>query len=225
MKRATKTIPVVFHLFNDPVRSGLVESFARPGGNITGVTGSNRELRLKMLELFKESFPGSTSVGLIRWRPKRIPEWLELFEIRARALGLDLQMIQIKLGKGLGENDDALLGIDKEKVDGIIMGGGRRYKGRRKRIVKLVEKSKLPGIYRGARWARMGGLMAYDIDHQELDRRLAYLVDRILKGAKPGNLPVERPMKTKFVVNLKTAKRQGFKIPPEVLMFADKVIQ
>ncbi len=178
-----------------------------------------------MLELFKESFPGISRLGIIRWRPKRIPEWLELFEIRARALGLDLQMIQIKLGKGLGENDDALLGIDKEKVDGIIMGGGRRYRGRRKRIVNLVEKSKLPAIYRGAHWVRMGGLMSYDIDKQDMRRRVAYLVDRILKGAKPGNLPVERPMKTKFVVNLKTAKRQGFKIPPEVLMFADKVIQ
>ncbi len=222
IKRATQTIPVVFRLFNDPVRIGLVESFARPGANITGVTGSNRELRLKMLELFKESFPGIASVGVIRWRGKPLPEWLE---IRARALGLELQIVQLKLGKGLGENDDALLGIDKEKVDGIVMGGGRWYRGRRKRIVKLVEKRKLPAIYRGTRWARMGGLMAYDIDIQELSRRVAYLVDRILKGANPGHLPVERPMKTKFVINLKTAKRQGFKIPPEVLMFADKVIQ
>ena len=223
IKRATQTIPVVFYLFNDPVRIGLVESFARPGANITGVTGSHRETRIKMLELFKESFPGISRLGIISWRPGRpIPKSLE---IRARTLGLDLQLIQIKLGKGLDENDDAFLGIDKEKIDGITMGGGRRYRGRRKRIVNLVEKSKLPAIYRGTKWARMGGLMSYGIDKQELVRRVAYLVDRILKGAKPGDLPVERPMKTKFVVNLKTAKRQGFKIPPEVLMFADKVIQ
>jgi len=222
IKRVTQTIPVVFYLFNDPVRTGLVESFARPGGNITGVTGSQRELRFKMLALIKESFPGISRLGIVRWRGKPISEH---YKIRARALGLDLQIIQIKLGKGLGENDDALLGIDREKVDAITMGGGRRYRGHRKRIVNLVEKSKLPAIYRGTKWARMGGLMAYGIDHQELDRRVAYLVDRILKGAKPGNLPVERPMKTKFVINLKTAKRQGFKIPPEVLMFADEVIQ
>jgi len=106
-----------------------------------------------------------------------------------------------------------------------LWGGGRWYRGRRNRIVSLVEKSKLPGIYRGAHWARMGGLMAYDIDRHFLGRRAAYLVDRILKGAKPRHLPVERPMKTKFVINLKTAKRQGFKIPPEVLMFANEVIQ
>ena len=105
------------------------------------------------------------------------------------------------------------------------MGGGRRYIGRRKRIVNLVEKSNLPAIYRGTHWARMGGLMSYDIDTQYMRRRVAYLVDRILKGAKPGDLPVERPMKTELVINLKTAKRQGFKIPPEVLMFADEVIQ
>jgi len=91
--------------------------------------------------------------------------------------------------------------------------------------VNLVEKNKLPAIYRGTRWARMGGLMSYDIDKQNMRRRVAYLVDRVLKGANPGDLPVERPMKTKFVINLKTAKRQGFKIPPEVLMFADEVIQ
>ncbi len=222
IKRATQTIPVVFYLYRDPVRIGLVESFARPGANITGVTGSNRELRLKMLPLFKESFPGISRLGIVRWRGRPIPEF---YEIRARPLGLDLQIIQIKLGKGLGENDDALLGIDKEKVDGIIMGGGRRYRGRRKRIVKLIEKSKLPAIYRGARWARMGGLMSYDVDNQDLGRRVAYLVDRILKGANPGDLPVERPTKTKLVINLKTAKRQGFKIPPEVLMFADEVIR
>jgi len=222
IKRATQAIPVVFHLYNDPVRIGLVESFARPGGNITGVTGSNPEIKSKTLELFKDAFPGIFRLGIVRWRGKPIPERLE---IRARALGLDLQIIQIKLGKGLGENDDALLGIDKEKVDGIVMGGGRWYRGRRKRIVNLVERNQMPAIYRGTRWARMGGLMSYDIDKQDLRRRVAYLVDRILKGAKPGDLPVERPMKTKFVINLKTAKRQGFKIPPEVLMFADEVIQ
>jgi len=222
IKRATQTIPVVFHLYNDPVRIGLVESFARPGGNITGVTGSNPEIKSKTLELFKDAFPGIFRLGIVRWRGKPISERLE---IRARALGLDLQIIQIKLGEGLDANDDAFLGILGEKIDGIVMGGGRQYVGRRKRIVNLVEKSKLPAIYRGARWARMGGLMSYDIDKQDLFRRVAYLVDRVLKGAKPGNLPVERPMKTKFVINLKTAKRQGFKIPPEVLMFADEVIQ
>jgi len=222
IRRATQTIPVVFRLFNDPVRIGLVESFARPGGNITGVTGSNRELRLKMLDLFKDAFPGISRVGFLGSSRRPISE---LNKIRARTLGLDLQRIQIKLGKGFDANDDALLGIDKEKVDGIIMGGGRRYIGRRKRIVNLVEKSKLPAIYRGTHWARMGGLMSYDIDKQDMRRRVAYLVDRILKGAKPGDLPVERAMKTKFVINLKTAKRQGFKIPPEVLMFADEVIQ
>ena len=222
MKRATQTIPVVFHLYRDPVRIGLVESFARPGGNITGVTGSQREIKFKMLELFKESFPGISRLGIVRRHGKPIRGRLE---IEARALGLQLQIVQIKLGKGLDENDDALLGLDREKVDGIILGGGRWYRGHFKRIVKLVEKSKLPAIYRGAHWARMGGLMTYDIDKQDLRRRVAYLVDRILKGAKPGNLPVERPMKTKFVINLKTAKRQGFNIPPEVLMFADEVIR
>jgi len=223
IKRATQTIPVVFHLYRDPVRIRLVESFARPGGNITGVTGTIRELRFKMLDLFRESFPEISRLGFIPRRPGRpIPEGLK---IAARALGFDPQIVQIKLGKGLGENEDALLGIDSKMVEGITMGGGGRYRGRRKRIVKLVEKSKLPAIYRGTHWGRMGGLMSYGIDKQELGRRVAYLVDRILKGAKPRNLPIERPMKTKFVINLKTAKRQGFKIPPEVLMFADKVIQ
>jgi len=220
VKRATQTIPVVFKLQNDPVRKGLVESMARPGGNITGVTGSLPEIRIKMLGLLKESFPGISRVAYVKPRRRTVPK---RYDMGARALGIHFQIVQIQ--KGITEINEAFSYILRETIDAIIIAGHPRIKWHRKQIVTLMEKTMLPAIYRGAGWASRGGLMSYGPDNQELGRRAAYLVDRILKGANPRDLPVERPMKTKFVINLKTAKRQGFQIPPEVLMFADEVIQ
>ena len=222
VKRATQTIPVVFKLQADPVRKRLVESMARPGGNITGITGSLPEIRIKMLGLLKESFPGISRVAIVRRRGGTVRK---LFEIRARALGIDFQIVHIQFRKGITEIDAAFSHRLREKIDGIIMAAGPRASRHQKQVLTLMEKSQVPTIYRGKHWARGGGLMAYGQDDQELGRRVAYLVDRILKGAKPGALPVLRLMKTKLVINLKTAKKQGFKIPPEVLMFADEVIQ
>jgi len=127
--------------------------------------------------------------------------------------------------KGKPEVNEAFSYILSETIDGIIIGGDPRINRYRKQIVTLMEKIQVPAIYRSVGWVRRGGLMSYGPDTQELGRRAAYFVDRILRGEKPANLPVERPTKTKLVINLKTAKRLGFKIPPEVLMFADEVIR
>ena len=233
MKRATQTIPVVFKLQNDPVRTGLVESMARPGGNLTGITGSLPEIRIKMLGLLKESFPGISRVAYVLPRKRTVTKRfntrggpvMKRFGISARALGIHVQIVRIQLRKGIPEINEAFSYILREKIDGIILGGHPGINRYRKQIVTLMEKIQVPAIYRNVGWVRMGGLMSYGPDNQELGRRAAYFVDRILRGEKPANLPVERPTKTKLVINLKTAKRQGFKIPPEVLMFADKVIQ
>ncbi len=222
VKRATQIIPVVFKLLGDPVRKGLVESLAQPGGNITGVTGSAPDIRVKMLGLLKESFPEISRVAVVRRRGRTVRK---LFEIRARALGIDFQIVHIQFRKGITEIDAAFSPRLREKIEGIIMAAGPRASRHKKQVVTLMEKSQVPVIYREEYWVRRGGLMSYGQDDQELGRRVAYLVDRILKGAKPGALPVLRLMKTKLVINLKTAKKQGFKIPPEVLMFADEVIQ
>jgi len=233
VKRATQTIPVVFKLQADPVRKGLVKSMARPGGNLTGITGSLPEIRIKMLGLLKESFPGISRVAYVLPRKRTVTKRfntrggpvMKRFGISARALGIHVQIVRIQFRKGRPETKEAFSYILREKIDGIIIGGDPRIKRARKQILTLMEKSKLPAIYRSVGWVRRGGLMSYGPDNQELGRRAAYFVDRILRGEKPANLPVQRSTKTKLVINLKTAKRQGFKIPPEVLMFADEVIR
>jgi len=220
IKRATQTIPVVFMLLGDPVFNGLVKSFARPGGNITGVTGNADAFRIKLLDLLKETFPGISRVGIIRWIGRRRPK---VIEHAARSLGIALQVEGVK---DPDEIDNAFSAMKRDRVDGIAVWSSANFVRLRKRIVKLAEKSRLPVIYQGGKhWVEAGGLMSYGWDLQELSRRAAYLVDKVLKGAKPKDLPVERPTKGVLRINLKTAKKLGFTIPPEVLMFADEVIR
>lgn len=219
IKRATQSIPVVFMALGDPVRNGLVDSFAQPGGNITGVTGNGDEFRIKLLEILKESFPTISRVRIVKWGRNRIPKGMVN---RARELGIDYQMRYVKTQNNIDKTFSAIM---DEKVDGIVIWAHARMARNRKLIVKLAEKSGLPVIYQRKLFVHAGGLMSYGADIQELSKRTAHLVDKILKGAKPRDIPVERPVKGELVINLRTAKKQGFTFSPEVLMFADEVIK
>jgi putative tryptophan/tyrosine transport system substrate-binding protein len=223
-KQATKTIPIVMVTTVDPVATGLVDSLARPGGNITGLTRLTRELSGKRLELLKEVVPGITRVGVLRAAegPASAIAFKE-YEAAARLLQLQLQSLEVR-----GPNAD-LEGTFQTAVKGqasafITVTGDLliRYP---KRIADLAIKNRLPSMYEVSEYVEAGGLMSYSANNAEAFRRAAYYVDKILKGTKPAELPVEQPKKFEFIINLKTAKQIGLTIPPNVLARADKVIK
>jgi ABC-type uncharacterized transport system substrate-binding protein len=223
-KQATKTIPIVMVTTVDPVATGLVDSLARPGGNITGLTRLTRELSGKRLELLKEVVPGITRVGVLRAAegPASAIAFKE-YEAAARLLKLQLQSLEVR-----GPNAD-LEGTFQTAVKGqasafITVTGDLliRYP---KRIADLAIKNRLPSMYEVSEYVEAGGLMSYSASNAEAFRRAAYFVDKILKGSKPADLPVEQPTKFELIINLKTAKQIGVTIAPEVLARADKVIQ
>jgi putative tryptophan/tyrosine transport system substrate-binding protein len=223
-KQATKTIPIVMVTTVDPVATGLVDSLARPGGNITGLTRLTRELSGKQLELLKEVVPGITRVGVLRAAegPASAIAFKE-YEAAARLLKLQLQSLEVR-----GPNAD-LEGTFQTAVKGqasafITVTGDLliRYP---KRIADLAIKNRLPSMYEVSEYVEAGGLMSYSANNAEAFRRAAYYVDKILKGTKPAELPVEQPKKFEFIINLKTAKQIGLTIPPNVLARADKVIK
>jgi putative ABC transport system substrate-binding protein len=219
-KQATKTIPIVIVTSIDPVETGIVESLARPGGNITGLTRLTRELSGKRLELFKEAVPGISRVGVLAARGFT---GLRDYEPAARALKIPLQYLEVQ-----GPNPDlegAFQAAAKGRVNALITAGSRQINRHRKQIVELAIKNQLPSMFEVSVWVESGGLVSYSADDAASFRRAAYYVDKILKGAKPADLPVEQPTKFEFVVNLKTAKQIGLTIPPNVLVRADKVIR
>jgi putative ABC transport system substrate-binding protein len=223
-KSATKTIPIVMTGGGlDPVEAGLIESLARPGGNITGLTTLNRELGGKRLELLKEAVPKLARVAVLYEegnRPSAI-EVKEVLPVAARALGLTIQPWEVRAADGFEKKFAAL---NKDRSDGLVVTGGTLMLANAKRIVGFAVKNRLPSMgYR--EHVDAGGLMSYGADLAASHRRVAYYVDKILKGAKPGDLPVEQPTKFEFIVNLKAAKQIGLTIPPSVLARADKVIK
>jgi len=224
-KNATKTIPIVMvGVGIDPVVAGLVESLARPGGNVTGITLLSRELGGKRLELLKETVPKLARVAVL-WNAAATGSVLELKEVlpvEARALKLTLQPWEVR---GADDFDKVFAGMGKQRPDGLYVPGGSLMGANRKRIAGFALESRLPSVYQNREFVDAGGLMSYGADLADSYRRVAYYVDKILKGAKPADLPVERPTKFELMINLKTAKQIGLTIPPNVLARADKVIK
>ena len=224
-KNATKTIPIVMTgAGSDPVEAGLVESLARPGGNVTGLTNLSRELGGKRLELLKEAVPKVARVAVLYdpATPASVLEVKEVLPVAARALGLTIQPWEVRDADGF---ERVFAALNKQRPDGLYVTGGPLMNANQKRIVGFALKSRLPSMYGNREAVDAGGLMYYGADLADSYRRVAYYVDRILKGAKPADLPVEQPTKFELVINLKTAKQIGLTIPPEVLARANKVIK
>ena len=225
-KNATKTIPIVMMgQGSDPVEAGLIESLARPGGNVTGLTNLGRELGGKRLELLKEAVPKVARVAVL-YEPAIPSSVLELKEVQtaARALRLTVQPWEVRDADGF---ERVFAALNKQRPDGlyVLPGGGPLMFANGKRIAGFASKSRLPSMYTSREFVDTGGLMYYGADLADSYRRVAYYVDKILKGAKPAELPVEQPTKFEFVINLKAAKQIGLTIPPNVLARADKVIR
>ena len=221
---ATKTIPIVMTgRAIDPVEAGLINSLARPGGNVTGITNLVGELGGKRLELLKEAVPKLVRVALL-YDPASPNNVLELKEVQAaaRALRLTVRSWEIRNADGF---EKVFAALNKQPPDGLYVSGGALMQPNSKRIVGFALKSRLPSVYNVREFVVAGGLMYYGADQADSYRRVAYFVDRILKGAKPADLPVERPMRFEFVINLKTAKQIGLEIPQWTLMKANNVIQ
>jgi putative ABC transport system substrate-binding protein len=222
---ATKTIPIVMvGAGSDPVRAGLVESLARPGGNVTGVTNLFRELGGKRLELLKEAVPKLVRVAVL-YEPSNagsVREVKEVLPVAARALKLTIQAWEVREADGF---EKVFAALRKERPDGLYVPSGTLIAANQTGIAAFALKSRLPSMSYHSGFVNAGGLMFYGADLADSYRRVAYYVDRILKGAKPADLPVEQPTKFELVINLKTAKQIGLTIPPEVLAWANKLIK
>ena len=224
-KSATKTIPIIMiGVGTDAVESGLVESLARPGGNITGFTLLAVETAGKRLELFKEAVPKVARVAVLYdpANPGNVLEVKEVLPQVARQLALTLQPWEVQ---GTDAFEKVFAAMSKKRPDGLFVAGGPLMNSNDKRIAGFALKSRLPSTYSRSEAVEAGGLMSYYADRVDHYRRAAIYVDKILKGTKPADLPVERPMKFELVINLKTAKQIGLTIPPNVLARADKVIK
>ena len=224
-KNATKTIPIVMTGGgSDPVEAGLVESLARPGGNVTGITNLSRELGGKRLELLKEAVPKLARVAVLYdpASPGSVLEVKEVLPVAARALGLTIQPWEVR---DADDFEKVFAALNKQRPDGLYVPGGPLMRANQKRIAGFALKSRLPSMYTNREAVDAGGLMSYGADLADSYRRVAYYVDKILKGAKPADLPVEQPTKFELVINLKTAKQIGLTIPQKVLARADKVIK
>jgi ABC-type uncharacterized transport system substrate-binding protein len=217
-KKATSTIPIVFAAVGDPVATGLVKSLARPGQNITGLSILGPELDGKRLELLKEAVPKTSRVAIL-FGPESPRKELE---IAAQALGIQLISLPVR---ELGDFEPAFETARKENVHALLTSPSPLLNTVRERIVELAAKNRLPAMYAGPEFVEAGGLMSYAPSYTDLFRRAATYVDKILKGAKPADLPIEQPTKFELVVNLKTAKALGLTIPPSLLARADQVIE
>jgi putative tryptophan/tyrosine transport system substrate-binding protein len=224
-KNATKTIPIVMTGSGiDPVVAGHVESLARPGGNVTGITNLVRELGGKRLELLREAVPklARVAVPYDPANPASVFEVKEALPVAARALRLTIQPWEVRAAKDF---EEVFAALNKQRPDGLYVLAGGLMTANQKRIVGFALKNQLPSVCANREAVDAGGLMYYGADLADSYRRVAYFVDRILKGAKPADLPVEQPTKFEFVINLKTAKQIGVTIPPDVLARATKVIK
>jgi len=221
-KDATATIPIVVMAAGDPVAAGLVASLARPGGNITGLAGFNAELITKRLEVLKDAIPKLARVGLL-WTPSGQSPQMKAIRSAAQALKVKLEEIQTETEAKSLEN--AFRTAKQKQVEAIMTTSIRSFSAARKPLVDLVGKNRLPAIYHEREFVDEGGLMSYGVDYPDLYRRAAVYVDKILKGAKPADLPVQQATKFEFVVNLKAAKQIGLTIPVRVLERANQVIK
>ena len=225
-KQATRTLPIVFWGAADPVTDGLITSLARPGGNVTGLTGVASDLVGKRLELLTQTVPGVSRVAVL-WHPggqgeRTAKDMLKATDVAARALGVRLQSVE---ARGPADIDRAFSEMTGARAGAVTVVGSVMFFIERRRLVDLAAKSRLPAVYTIREFVDAGGLMAYGPNQADLNRRAATYVVKILKGANPGDLPVEQPTKFELVINLKTAKALGLTIPPSLLQRADQVIE
>ena len=224
-KKATTTIPIVVTRVADPVSQSLVASLARPGGNVTGFSSLSPELNTKRLEILKDAVPKLARVGFLLGSTTSVGIDLQLKELRSAALALKLKLEEIETqidAKGL---ESAFQTAKQKQLGAIMMTPGTGFFAERKRIVELATKHRLPAIYADKAFVEAGGLMSYGADYDDLYRRAAIYVDKILKGAKPADLPVQQATKFEFVINLKAAKQIGLTLSPEFLSRANQVIK
>jgi putative ABC transport system substrate-binding protein len=224
-KKATTTIPIVMVAAGDPVGAGLVTSLARPGGNVTGLSSLGPELNTKRLEILKDAVPKLSRVGLLLGWGGGIADDLQLKELRPAAVALKLKLEEIEAQPDAKGLESAFQTAKQKQVGAIMTMVTRPLFAERKRIVELAGKHRLPAIYFQKEFVDEGGLMSYGADNTDLYRRAAVYVDKILKGAKPADLPVQQATKFEFVINLKAAKQIGLTIPVRVLERANKVIK
>jgi ABC-type uncharacterized transport system substrate-binding protein len=223
-KKATSTIPIVIASGSDPIESGLVASLARPGGNVTGLTNYGGALLGKRLELLKEVIPKVSRFAVLDDGQGFSRSMFKETQGAAQVLGVKLQLVEVNAQEP--DIDGAFRVIARERIGGLITGAGPLGLAlHRKRILELVQQNRMPAIYPSESWIDGGGLMYYGTNVQDLHRRAAIYVDKILKGLKPADLPVEQPMKFDLGINLKAAKQIGLTMPPNVLARADRVIK
>jgi putative ABC transport system substrate-binding protein len=222
-QKATKAIPIVMVAPSDPVASGLVESLGRPGGNVTGLSQMGAELAAKRLELLKELVPKLSRVAVL-WNPQiavSTTTWKEM-QLPARRLGVELHSLEVR---SPNDFDHAFEDAVRARAGALFIMAHPMMTTNLKRIADLAAKSRLPSIFQTSEFADFGGLVTYGVDRSDMYRRAATFVDKILKGAKPADLPIEQPTKFELVINLKTAKALGIKIPDSIMLRADKVIE
>jgi putative ABC transport system substrate-binding protein len=223
VKNATTTIPLVMVAVGDPVATGLVASLARPGGNITGLTSISVEMEGKRLELLREVVPKVSHIAVL-WNAASPIQVIEEGEVRAAAQVLGIKMLSLGV-RTREEIDDALATIIRERPDALLVLADRLFLHHRTCIMDFAAQERLPGVHAYRELVEAGGLMSYGPSYADMHRRAAAYVDKILKGAKPADLPVERPVKFELVVNLKAAKALGLAIPPSVIFRADEVLE
>ena len=222
-KRATSTIPIVLAVVADPVGSGLVPSLAHPGGNVTGLSAMGTELSAKRLQLLKEAIPRVSRVAVLS-NPDTpyVPKVIEELNAAAPPLSIELNFVGVRTPE---EFDSAFSAVRGAHAQALYVIDDSLFSSHRRALLKLASKARLPAIYWGTFYAEEGGLISYGAAYEDLMRRSAGYVDKILKGAKPGDLPIEQPIKLELVVNLKTAKALGITIPESILLRADEVIR
>jgi putative ABC transport system substrate-binding protein len=225
-KQATSTIPIVAAVMADPVKDGLVASLARPSGNVTGLTFLAPELVPKRLELLKEAIPGVSRVAAL-WNPgaygdRTMREMVQQAEVAAQALGMQLDLVGVSSPEDFASSFSAMT---RKRADALMVLPSPLLFSERRRIVELAARHRLPAMYQASQFVELGGLMAYGASIPDLFRRSATYVDKILRGAKPADLPVEQPTKFEFVINLRTANALDLTIPQSVLLQADKIIE
>jgi len=222
-KNATSTIPIVMSRAGDPVRSGLVTNLARPGGNITGLSSQSVDTEAKRLELLRDLIPGLKRIAALSnmGTPNSPPQWKEI-ETAARFLGIESQLLDVRRPEDL---PIAFAAASRQHADALVVGQDGLLQSNRKRIAELAMSHRLPAIYRSMEFVEAGGLIGYGPHYPDLYRRAAIYVDKILKGARPGNIPIEQPTRFELVLNLKTAKALGLAIPQSILLRADQLIE
>ncbi len=221
-KRATRTIPIVLPGGSiDPVKAGFVDSLARPGGNITGLTNLSAKIHAKRVELLKEAFPRISRVAIL-WNPSHKGQAVKEVEAVGEALSIQIHRVN---GGPLDDLESVFSAISREAPDALLVASMPLTLGNRARVVELTAKRRLPTLYDSSAFMGAGGLMSYGASSADSYRRAATYVDKILKGGKPADLPIELPTKFELIINLKTAKKIGLTIPPQFLARADKVIK